>query len=342
MRTPDTYFEQLYMETLNTHKSVAGQEDRHARKQRLKETLRRIIGEFSPVTATIEPELLERVDCDDYTRERVRLTAISGLSFAAYVLVPKHKTGRLPAVLAIHGHGYGSREVVGLMPDGSQDFGEPGLHQHFAVQLVKRGLVVIAPDVIGFGERMLSEDQGKDPSCNSSCYSLATQLLLYGKTLTGLRVTELLAALDYLAEREEVDPTRFGTMGFSGGGLLASTCATLDERIQAAVLTGFPSTFKGSIMEVYHCIDNFTPGMLEHAELPEWIGLMAPRALFVESGVDDPLFPAASVQDAIRSLKEIYAQEDASDQLAIDVFPGAHEISGRKAYDWLERVLTSK
>ncbi|MFC5467644.1 dienelactone hydrolase family protein [Cohnella suwonensis] len=340
MWTPDGFFEQIYEETIARHRETAGGHSKEERRRQLRETLRTAIGTFAKADSVNEPELLERVDCGDYVRERVRLSVVPGLSFAAYVLVPKTRSARCPAVLAIHGHGYGSREIVGLQPDGTPDTEPPGIHQHFAVQLVKRGLVVIAPDVIGFGERMLHTDQGKDPRRNSSCYTMATHLLLYGKTLTGLRTAELLGALDYLAGREEIDPTRIGAMGFSGGALLSWACASLDERIRATVLTGFPGTFKGTIMEVYHCVDNYTPGLLAHAELPEWIGLIAPRALFVESATDDPIFPSQSAQAAIHSFRRQYEEEGAADRFASDTFEGVHEISGRKAYDWLAGTLS--
>ena len=98
----------------------------------------------------------------------MELSATPGLSFAAYVLIPDGaKSGQLPGVLAVHGHGYGSREIVGLLPDGAEDHGEPNIHQHFAVQLVKRGMVVIAPDVVGFGERRLDADLQENPDAPS-------------------------------------------------------------------------------------------------------------------------------------------------------------------------------
>ena len=56
----------------------------------------------------------------NYWRLRVEITTISPLRMPVYVLIPKVKSKeKLPAVLAIHGHGYGSKEVVGLNPDGS-------------------------------------------------------------------------------------------------------------------------------------------------------------------------------------------------------------------------------
>jgi len=337
----DSYFEELYRENEAERREAASRETPAERRERLKRTLRELVGEFAPAAGDFSPSVMSREDCGEYIRERVVLSGVRGMTFAAYVLSPKERRdGKLPGVLAVHGHGYGSREIVGLLPDGSPDAGEPGIHRHYAVELAKRGMVAIAPDVLGFGERRLAEDLAQGERGPSSCYKMATQLLLYGKTLTGLRVQELLAALEYLMRREDVDSERIGAMGFSGGALLSLVCAALDERIRATVLTGFPGTFKGTIMAVHHCIDNFTPGMLKHAELPEWIALLAPRALFVESGMQDPIFPLASSKSAIAELTARYEREGAAAYFASDLFPGVHEVSGRRSYDWLAQRLS--
>ncbi|MDQ6418835.1 alpha/beta hydrolase family protein [Paenibacillus sp. LHD-117] len=335
----DSWLAGLYEEAVSRHSREAETESPLERKRRLREALREAIGSFEP-NPGFEPRLLERVVCDGYVRERIELSATPGLTFGAYVLLPEHTNGPLPGVLALHGHGYGSREIVGLLADGSPDVGAPGIHGHFAVQLAKRGMAVIAPDVIGFGERRLLADLADNPDTPNSCFRLSTELLMLGKTLTGLRVAESLCAFAYLASRPEVDEARIGTMGFSGGGLLAYATSVLEPAVRATVLTGFANTFKDSILAVRHCIDNYTPGILLHAELPELIGLIAPRPLFLESGDRDPIFPVEGFRRAVATIKEIYAEEGAGDRVAVDLFPGAHEISGRKSYDWLKETLS--
>jgi dienelactone hydrolase len=283
--------------------------------------------------------MLEQVECDGYIRERVELSAIPGLTFPAYVLRPTGASGRLPGVIAVHGHGHGSRQICGMLADGSPDTGKPDIYNHFAIQLVKKGMVVIAPDVIGFGERRMGADLENDPNAPSSCYRMSTQLLMLGKTLTGLRVTEMLETLDYFQARQDVDPERIGIAGFSGGSLISYVTAALDRRIRAALLIGFPNTFKDSIIAVHHCLCNYTPGILMEAELPELMGLIAPRPLFLESGDRDPIFPAHGFDKAVEELQTIYKQGGAEDRLAFDLFPGVHEISGRRSFDWLRQVL---
>ncbi|WP_077622595.1 hypothetical protein [Sediminibacillus massiliensis] len=92
--------------------------------------------------------------------------------------------------------------------------------------------------------------------------------------------------------------------------MVAAFTAALDERVKATVLSGFTNTFKGSIMAMHHCIDNYLPGILRYAELPDIIGLIAPRPLFVEAGEEDPIFPVEHVRTALSRLKKIYQDWD--------------------------------
>ncbi|HZG57406.1 dienelactone hydrolase family protein [Paenibacillus sp.] len=340
MRQEDDFLRRLYEETLRRHRDEAERSGPEERRKRLREALKEALGTFERNDA-YRAATMERVACDGYVRERVELSATPGLTFRAYVLIPDEaeRGHPLPGVLALHGHGYGSREIVGLRPDGAPDDGEPGIHGHFAVQLVRRGLVVIAPDVIGFGERRLQADLDERPDAPNSCFRLATELLMLGKTLTGLRVHEARRALDVLASRGEVDPGRVGAVGFSGGALLANAVAALDDRIRALALSGYPNTFRDSILSVRHCLDNYVPGLLAHAELPEWIGLFAPRPLFLEAGERDPIFPIEGFRKAEEALRAVYESAGALDRLAVDRFPGAHEINGRRMYDWLYETL---
>lgn len=298
--------------------------------------LREILGEFT-AAADMRVTLLEKKEFDGYIRERIEFRTSEHLSMPVYVLTPKSVSGKLPTVLAVHGHGYGSREIVGLTADGAEDTGKPGIHQHFALQLVKRGLKVFAPEIVGFGDRMLESDKQK--GLRSSCNTLSRHLFMSGHTLAGLRVHETLQLLKLIHTNPDVDAGQVGVMGFSGGGLIAAYASALDERVKATVLCGFTNTFKKSILAADHCIDNYLPGILNIAELPELIGLIAPRALFIESGNKDPIFPVDGTREAITRLQKIYDDMGASEQLAEEIFEGSHEINGRRSYDWLARNL---
>lgn len=51
------------------------------------------------------PEVLERVDCGEYTREKILFSTSPILRVPAYVLIPKNLKGPAPAIVDLHSHG---------------------------------------------------------------------------------------------------------------------------------------------------------------------------------------------------------------------------------------------
>ena len=336
MWSADNYLNSLYNESVKSHTNV----HEEAGKAELKHIFQHLLGDFEEEQEELAPLLLERSDMGSYFRLRVEISTLHQLRMPVYLLIPKNRGDKkLPAILALHGHGYGSKEAVGLYPDGSQRK-DQGYHKQFAVKLVEKGVVVIAPELIGFGDRKLQSDQGGSSPTDNSCYMIASQLLLLGKTLAGLRVQECRRVIDYLETLEEVDERKIGCIGISGGGLLASFTSILDDRITATVVSGYANTFKGSIMDRRHCLDNYVPGILKYTEMPSLIGLMAPRALFIEVGTADHLFTLKESLVAIEELTNIYQSFDAEEAFAAHVFEGGHEINGEQSFDWLIRQLS--
>ncbi|OKQ00260.1 alpha/beta hydrolase family protein [Paenibacillus sp. P46E] len=298
------------------------------------------LGGFPEAPAELQPILLERVVCLGYTRERIEITTYDGLRMPLYLLIPEQAaTSAAPAIIAVHGHGYGSREITGLNPDGSDREGETGLHKDFAVSLVKQGFVVAAPEVLGFGDRRLAEDLTSGEPGRNSCFRLSSALLMAGQTMAGYRIYETMRTLDYMQTRDEVIGERIGIMGISGGGLVAGFTAALDERLCCAVVSGYANTFADSILTRNHCLDNYIPGVLLDAEMPDLLGLIAPRGLFLESGDADPLFGPEGTRKALARLQLIYSAAGQGGQVEADFFTGGHEIHGEPAYTWLRRQL---
>jgi dienelactone hydrolase len=342
MRKPDAFLNRIY-DNLQLQREAIN-ESWEEKKIRLTARLKESLGQFDYPEGDadrFDPVMLERVELDEAIRERVEFTTLDGLRMPAYVMIPKSiKTGeKRPAVLLWHGHGYGSRSVVGLEEDGGLKPPSDRSSENIALELVRRGLVVIAPEVVGFGDRKLERDEKQSPALGNSCYNLSVSLLMSGKTTAGLRVYEAMRAVDYLAGREEVDADRIGTMGHSGGGVVASLSAALDERIKASVVGIYANTYRGSILAMRHCLCNYIPGILSHAEMPDLLSLIAPRALFIEAGVHDPIFPIETTREAVQQLNLLYESIGANAQLESDLFEGAHEVSGRKSFDWLAHML---
>lgn len=293
-----------------------------------------LVRPFGARRASVPLQIVERTPCDGYIRVRVRLQVFEGMPFHAYLLEPAGG-GAHPGVLAVHGHGYGSRQICGMAPDGSPDTTRDDGHHHFAEQLVRRGFTVIAPDVLGYGERISAEDRAFDPGTTTDCYRLAATMLLRGETLSGLRVVELLGVIDQLGSHPAVRPGSLGIVGHSGGSQLALLTALLDPRIGATVLCSWTNTFAASIETVRHCLCNYLPGVLDVGEQPELIAALAPRSLFVESGRKDPIFPVAGFEQAVAHLRPRWH----GDAFGHDLHDGGHEVSGVRAFAWLARMM---
>jgi pimeloyl-ACP methyl ester carboxylesterase len=141
------------------------------------------------------------------------------------------------------------------------------------------------------------------------------------------RCVDALAAFGYRA-----DPV---AMGISGGGLVCSYFAALDDRVRACCVSGFANTYRGSVLAMAHCVDNFQPGLLHIAEMPDVLSLIAPRPMIWESGERDPIFPIERVEEAARTVRSVYATLGAQSLFVVDRFDGNHRIKGALAYDFL-------
>ena len=142
------------------------------------------------------------------------------------------------------------------------------------------------------------------------------------------------AALDAMETLYPGHP--IGVMGISGGGMVATMLSVVDERISACVISGYASTFKGSILAVHHCVDNYLPGMLNWFELQDLLSAIAPRPMLWESGSRDSIFPRESVREAGETVKTCYNKLKAGASFRIDAFEGDHEISGAESYAFLK------
>jgi dienelactone hydrolase len=309
---------------------------------RTRQALNVLIGfqDLPPVAP--QPELIEVVDRGDYLREKVLLRTAPDMLMPVYLLIPKAVARPAATVVAFAGHGYGVKDIVGLWEDGVERYTPDGYHKDFAVALCQRGFVVAAPEISCFGERQtdfsyLNARLGQeDPGTCTHTAMLAFHL---GGSVIGLRAHDGKCLIDYLATRPEVDMGRLGAMGISGGGMHTFYSTCLDERIRACVISGYFSTYQASILAMHHCACNFIPGLAQFGEMYDLVGLIAPRPMLVESGDHDGIFPRKAVQESVARARGVYAVFGAQDQVQTDYFEGRHQISGRRAYDFLAEQL---
>ena len=244
--------------------------------------------------------------------------------------------------MAFHGHGYGVKDIVGLWEDGRERYTPDGYHKDFAVALCRRGFAVAAPEISCFGERQTDFsylDGNSGQVAPSTCDHTSKLAFHLGGSALGLRIHDGRRLVDYLLTRGDVDANRLGAMGISGGGMHTFFSTCLDERIRACVVSGYFSTFRDSILAMSHCTCNFVPGLHKFGEMYDLVGLIAPRPMLVEAGSRDPIFPIEAVRRSVARAREVYGVMRYEDQIEVDYFEGRHQISGRRAYDFLWEKL---
>ena len=187
---------------------------------------------------------------------------------------------------------------------------------------------------IGFGER---RELVQEQVSTHGCHDAAMHALMLGRTLIGERVFDVDRGLDYLATRDDVAKSRngvsrIGIMGNSGGGTISLFSAALLPRIKFAMPSCYFCTFRDSLMSIYHCADNYVPGLLQYAEMADVMGLFAPRPVVLVCGADDPIFPVEATRRAFLNLQNIYRAAEAPDRCHLIVGQGGHRFYADDAW----------
>lgn len=307
---------------------------------------------FDPAPQPVTGEVTGVEERDGFRVETVRIRASPAYDIPARVLVPSGRSGRLPAVVALHCHGgqyaWGAAKLVSSPDD------PPPLVEYrdrlyggraYAEDLARRGFVVIVIDAFYFGERRLRpETLTRDavPTEAREAFAsfaslpagsleriaaenrvagafetpVARTLHAAGATWPGLLAWDDRRTVDYLAARADVDPARIGCIGLSGGGLRAACLAAADARIRTTCVVAWMSTL-GEMLPRHarrHTWMAWTPGLRASLDLPDAAALTGPGALLVQQCARDTLFPMEGMRGAVETLERIYARAGIPDR----------------------------
>ena len=291
----------------------------------------------------------------------------------AVMLKPAGSQGRLPAVLGLHDHGgnkyFGWRKIAQL-----DDQIHPLMKQHrdryygglsWANELARRGFVVLVHDAFAFASRRVRvgdlpavirkdlKEVNPESEAEIAAYNrfaadhedlMSKSLFSAGTTWPGVFTAEDQRALDYLCSRDDVDPSRVGCAGLSGGGLRTVYLAGLDDRIRCACCVGMMSTWRDYLLNkcYTHTWMVYIPGIPLDLDYPEILGLRVPRATLVQNDDEDQLFTLGEMHRADSILHDVYAKANALDRYKCTFYPGPHKFDRpmqAEAFDWFERWL---
>src|SRR5260370_1474502 len=297
-----------------------------------------LLGPFPASSPSLNSQTLEVREFPSYRREKFIFESSPGLHVLGYLLTPSSAKPPYATVVSVPGHGRGVDDIIGVDENGSDRTNKDGYQHDFAIQAAEHGMATVAIEPIAFGCRRdpLTRKKGLK---QSACQPVAGAALLLGQTMIGWRVNDVMRTIDWIGTRKELDVSRVGCMGISGGGTCTLLSAALEPRIRAAMVSGYLNTFRDSVFSLSHCIDNYVPGILNWAEMYDIAGLIAPRPLFAESGERDDIFPIEASRASFARVKKVYEVFGAGDRAVQETFDDTHSFHGRKGLPFLKRHL---
>lgn len=238
-----------------------------AEKKRSRESLFRVIGDF-PEKTPLNPQVTGIYDGDGYRMEKVVYESMPGYHVTSALYIPDGAEAA-PAVIYCSGH--------------SNEGFRSNAYQWVSINLVKKGFVVLAFDPVGQGERYqywnseLGESNIGGPTREHSYPG--TQAFLAGLSLAKYMIWDGIRSIDYLETRPEVDSSRIGITGRSGGGTQSSYIAAVDDRITAAAPECYITSYQRLLESIgpQDAEQNFYHGIAEGLDHLDLLLARAPK-----------------------------------------------------------------
>ena len=286
-----------------SHRDAAG------RRARLYALLGDLPDRRRPITATKRGE----EERDGYALESWVLD-LNGLEpVPAFLARPKGLGRKAAAIVFDHSHG-GGYDI------GKKEFVEGRSYMQpepYAKAFTEAGYVALCIDHWCFGERN-----------HASEMDTFKAMLWQGRVLWGMMVYDSLRALDWLATRSDVDPSRVATLGMSMGSTMAQWLAALDERVKVTVdiccLTEYHTLLAAKGL-AEHGIYYYVPGLLKEFTASDVNALIVPRAHLGLAGTRDALTPVAGLDIIDRELKAAYAEAGHPERWKLLRYEVAHQ-----------------
>ncbi|HOC01400.1 MAG TPA: acetylxylan esterase [Verrucomicrobiota bacterium] len=235
-----------------------------ARAERVRRQLLVTLGLWpAPTRTPLNAVVHGRIECDDYTVERVYFESLPGFYVTGSLYRPKSPgQAKRPAVLCPHGHWANGRFLDTGADDarreiaaGAERFEEAGRSplQARCVGLARMGCVVFHYDMIGYADSVqitqaLAHGFAKQrPEMNKSDNwgLFSPQAEAHLQSVMGLQTWNSIRALDFLTGLPDVDAGRIAVTGASGGGTQTFILCAIDPRPAVA----FPAVMVSTAMQ---------------------------------------------------------------------------------------------
>ena len=281
-----------------------------------------------PQKTDLKATVTGTVDHPEFTVEKLHFQSRPGLYVTANLYVPKGLTKPAPAILYVCGHSPVKKNGV--------SYGNKVAYQHHGAWFARNGYVCLVPDTLELGEI---------EGIHHGTYS---QKMWWwqsrGYTPAGVEAWNGIRAIDYLVARPEVDATRIGMTGRSGGGAYTWWVAALDDRVKVAAPVAGITDLQNHVVD--GCIEGHCDCMYMvntyRWDFAQVAALVAPRPLLIGNSDKDTIFPLDGVyrlHEQVRRIYQLYGQEK---NLGLLITEGPHKDTQDlqvPVFRWFNRFL---
>ncbi len=284
--------------------------------QHVREVIRRVFAPQAgpPPKTPLNPKVTRVIERDAFRVENVMFESRPGFPVTANLYVPNDLTGPAPCVLGSCGHSEAGKAC--------------DLYQQFSQRLAYAGFVVLTFDPICQGERdqYLGSGYRDEVGWGTSAHNMAgKQLELLGDWFGFWRAWDGIRALDYLLSRPEVDPTRVGLTGNSGGGTMSTWLWALDDRFTMVAPSCFVISFLSNLeneeaADAEQCPPDVLGAGIDHAD---FIIAGAPKPVLL-LGQQYDFFDRRGLKGAFADVQAFYGKLGAADRVEMFIGPHGH------------------
>jgi len=219
-------------------------------------------------------------------------------------------------------------------------------YQTMGALLALNGMAALVFDPIDQGERSQMPEALPKVWGTAAHTTLGVGSVLLGRNTAWFEIWDGMRAIDYLQSRPEIDPSRIGCTGNSGGGTQTSYLMALDGRIGAAApscyITGFEALLStiGPQDAEQNIFGQLAFGM-DHAD---YLMMRAPTPILICAATKD-FFDIGGTWSSFRYAKRLYTRMDFAERIGLlenDATHNYNRTQRQGVVRWMSRWLLGK
>lgn len=286
--------------------------------QQCRERYLTILGTF-PRKAPLHAHISGTLSGEGYRIEKVFYESFPGHHVTCNLYIPDGR-GPFPGLLFFNGHEQTSKATV--------------TYQQTAIRLARNGFVVLSIDPVSQGERLQLTDSsghGLTRGGTTAHTLLASGSNLVGTSVVAYELWDNERGLDYLCSLPEVDTTKIGCLGNSGGGTQTAYFLPFDPRIKAAAVSSY-TTRRERTLELLGPQDGcqWLPGEGKaRLDISDYLVMFAPKPVLILAGRYD-FVNYSGTRDVYRELQTVYAALGRADGVGCYAADDGHGIQTPK------------